>query len=582
MRRGALALLALVAAGCGSSVEPPGGVELGLTGLRLSSGTLEPPFAPGVRSYAVACPVGTSALSVTATTASLDFELHVGGAAARSGEPSAAVPLDQAITDVVIAVRAGSGEVVEYTVSAARFDQRARLQAAQAGAGDALGRAPAIALDGDVLVVGAPLEDSAVPGTTGTGGDDGLADSGAAVVFVRRDGVWSQQALLKAANPGDGDQFGSSVAIAGEVIAVGAPWEDSAGSGVDSGLDGDDSLTSSGAVYLFRRSGEQWFQEAYVKALVPGLGDGFGERVALDGDTLAVGVPLEDSAGVGPDSGMEADDSVPNSGAVYVFERLGGGWTQTAYLKAPNTGLNDWFGKALALRGDTLAVGAPNEGSAASGVDGDPFDDSLGLSGAVFVFARSAGAWQQRAYLKALVPGAGDRFGSTLALGDELLAVGAPGEASAAVGTLGDATAQQDDTAPGAGAVLVFARAAGSWEQRAFLKATNTDAGDAFGSSLALGDALLLVGAPHEASGGAGVRSGAEADDGSAAAGAVYAFAPDGVGDGWQARGYLKSSRPGIGAAFGAAVAASGSALAASAPGDDDVAADSGAVYVFR
>ena len=91
----------------------------------------------------------------------------------------------------------------------------------------------------------------------------------------------------------------------------------------------------------------------------------------------------------------------PDSGAVYVFTRDGAGvWTQQAYIKASNTDAEDAFGGSVALSGDTLAVGASLEGSNATGVDGDQSDNSVGRSGAVYVYTRdAAGVWSQQAYI---------------------------------------------------------------------------------------------------------------------------------------------------------------------------------------
>jgi hypothetical protein len=162
-----------------------------------------------------------------------------------------------------------------------------------------------------------------------------------------------------------------------------------------------------------------------------------------------VGAPGEASA-----SGAPGDNTEPDAGAAYLFERSGDSWRQELYLKSPETGDDDVFGSALALRDDALAVGAPGEDSAATGIGGDPTDVTAGDAGAVWLFLRDDdGNWNLEAYVKAGNTGAGDRFGTAVALGGESLAVGAPEEASAATGLDGDAA---DDSAPGAGAVYRF------------------------------------------------------------------------------------------------------------------------------
>jgi hypothetical protein len=196
----------------------------------------------------------------------------------------------------------------------------------------------------------------------------------------------------------------------------------------------------------------------YLKASNAQEGDRFGTSIALsaDGGTLAVGASLEAGSATGV-GGDEADDGAANSGAVYVFTRSGGGWSQQAYVKASSTGAGDGFGRSVALSadGDTLAVGARAEDSGATGIDGDETDNGAANSGAVYVFTRSAGAWSQQAYVKASNAEEVDEFGSALALSADgnTLAVGAPRESSSATGIGGE---QADDSASSSGAVYLY------------------------------------------------------------------------------------------------------------------------------
>ena len=136
------------------------------------------------------------------------------------------------------------------------------------------------------------------------------------------------------------------------------------------------SATDSGAVYVFTRDAAAAFaQQAYIKASNTNAGDEFGVRVVLSGDTLVVGAHREDSAATGID-GNQSDNSAPDAGAVYVFTRDAAGvWSQQAYIKASNADAGDWFGRTIALSGDTLVVGAHRETSAATGIDGDQSDN---------------------------------------------------------------------------------------------------------------------------------------------------------------------------------------------------------------
>jgi hypothetical protein len=129
-------------------------------------------------------------------------------------------------------------------------------------------------------------------------------------------------------------------------------------------------------------------QEAYLKASNNqlGLAPQFGTSVAISSNTIVVGVPAEYSGATGV-NGNEFDASVPNSDAACVFVRSGTNWTQQAYLKASNTGNGDNFGSAVSISGDTIIVGAYNEDSNATGVNGNQTNNAAGNSGAAYVFA---------------------------------------------------------------------------------------------------------------------------------------------------------------------------------------------------
>ncbi len=174
-------------------------------------------------------------------------------------------------------------------------------------------------------------------------------------------------------------------------------------------------------------------QQAYLKASNTGADDNFGNSVAVAGDTVVVGAPLEDSNATGVD-GDGTNNGASDAGAAYVFTRSGATWTQQAYLKASNTGASDQFGYSVAVAGDTLVVGARFEGSNATGVDGNQADNNALEAGAAYVFTRSGATWSQQAYLKASNTGGGDRFGTSVAVTGDTVVIGALGEASNATG----------------------------------------------------------------------------------------------------------------------------------------------------
>ena len=148
---------------------------------------------------------------------------------------------------------------------------------------------------------------------------------------------------------------------------------------------------------------------------------------------------------------VTAEDGTTEKTYAVVFDRAYTG--QAAYVKASNTGADDRFGRAVALSGDTLVVGAPYEASSATGVDGDQADDDRPKSGAAYVFVRDGVTWVQQAYLKASNTDAYDEFGYSVALSGDTLVVGARAESSTATGVDGN---QADDTASVSGAAYVF------------------------------------------------------------------------------------------------------------------------------
>jgi len=246
---------------------------------------------------------------------------------------------------------------------------------------------------------------------------------------------FQQEAYLKASNTDSSDGFGYSVAIWGDTVVVGSPNESSNATGVN-GSQTDNSMLFAGAAYVFVRSGNSWSQQAYLKASNPDRLDYFGWQVAIDGDTLAVTAIEEDSSTTGV-NGNQSDNSANLSGAVYVFVRSGTTWSQQAYLKASNTGAGDRFGGAIAISGDTIIVGAANESSNATGINGNQNDNSATIAGAAYVFVRSGTTWSQQAYLKASNAEAGDLFGTSVDIEGNMVVVGAPGEDSAATGING-------------------------------------------------------------------------------------------------------------------------------------------------
>ncbi len=395
------------------------------------------------------------------------------------------------------------------------------------------------------------------------------------VTAKRGDAVIVQGAYAKAPSPSTEDFFGTSLAVSEDTLVVGAPFE-------DSGIDGT-YVSDSGSVFVFRRIGATWIQEAHLKASNAEHNDHFGGSVALSGNTLVVGANAEDSQAMGVDRD-ESNNDVSNSGAAYVFHREGDTWSQQAYLKASNTGIDAQFGTSVSVHGDLIVVGASREASGGQGVNASQFGNDAPNSGAAYVFHRDGGNWSQEAYLKASNAGGNDSFGFAISLHEDTLVVGAIAESSSATGV----NSSIDDNARElSGAVYVFRRESGAWSEEAYLKASNTGSGDLFGVSVAVHVDTIVVGAAHE-DGIAGVQT----DNSVEQSGAAYVFHR--TGSTWIQEAYLKASNSSADFYFGFSVATHNDTVIVGAPGELSNATgidgsqnnsgltQSGAVYVYH
>jgi hypothetical protein len=537
------------------TMPPDAGGPL-LASLTITPGTLDPKFDPEGHLYSVKLPLSTEAVTVRARPAREGVRLFLGGVPLTPSMDSPPVALDPGVTPIYIAANDGMADEALYTVYAQRGGVSMDLKASKVTAGDHFGRS--IALSNDVLAVGAPDEtvtgavhvfvrsggswrEQSVLKPTVAGGKFGASvaifngtlvvgapadansyatpatadqlapGAGAVHIFVRTGGGWTAQDYVKPQVVSAGDAFGTSVAVDDDTVVIGAPGEQGSGTGVgaDQRKKG---AKSSGAVYVFTRVGLKWIQQVYIKASITKPENGFGTSVAFSGDTLIAGAPRQEGGNKGvlagsapPPPGSPAAD---NSGAAYVFLRMGETWVQQAWFKPSNTAAGFLFGSAVAITGDLVAVGAPMEHSASKGVGGDEKQSTTATaSGAVYLFQRFApGNWMQFKYVKASNTAKDDHFGEALSVNGSTLAVAAPGEDSASVGIGGSET---DNGAKDSGAVYVFSL--NPVKQVAYLKASKPRVGDAFGSALAVFGTAIAVGAPNQG-------------DGAAASGAIYVY----------------------------------------------------------
>jgi len=537
---------------CNASFEGTGELCVPiLSTLSVRPGFLSPAFRPDLKTYSVIVKTSATNVVVTGTTVTPGATVVVNGIS----NTTVMLPNDETSISVqaVIVGTKGARYTIEVERSKTTLAENSYLKGSTTVADDRFGRSVAISGDGQVMAIGAPGE--------------GLR-AGAVFVYRRApDAIeWAEEAKLRASNSGKADGFGWSLALShdGSTLVVGVPGEDSDARGVG-GNQASNASTDSGAVYVFRRAGSAWAQEAFIKGSASDPRDGFGWSVAVsaDGAKLVASAPFDDGA---------AND-LESSGAAYVLTRAGTAWAEQAVLRSTTATRNRLFGRVVALAADgaTLAVGAPTANVVAV-FRGAPFT----FDGEVTV-ATSA---------------EDDQFGSALALSGDgsLLAVGAPNESTLAL-SVGSTAVNQD--APGSGAVYLFRRGT-AWAQEAFVKATNTHVGDVFGTAVALSadGVTLVVGAPGEDSDARGVE-GDQSSVASVDSGAVFAYrSQSGT---WRRHAYLKASNTSAGDVFGSAVAvsASGARLLVAAGGDDsravgvngdsmnDAAMESGACFAF-
>ncbi len=351
--------------------------------------------------------------------------------------------------------------------------------------------------------------------------------------FSHESGSWQRLGPgITGHNTDASDLFGRSIALQGDTVAIGAPFENNSDNGVYNGDPGsltipdDETSTSAGAVYVFTRSGDTWNQTAYLKAPNADGFDFFGWTVVLDGDWLAVGAIGERGAGQGVGPTLDTDNGASSVGAVYVYRRVAGDWVFHEYLKGDPSRQGESagaLGTSMAMDGETLAVTMPGQDALEGGINPGPAVMSGDAVGAVFVYRRSFATdwtWTLESYIKEPMPAGGDRFANSVALQGDLLALGFAREGSDAGAC--SITGGNDD-ASRSGGVYVLERTGTSWAYSTCIKASNLQTNDFFGTSVALDDGTLVVGAPGEDSDSTGV-GGAEDNDDSTDSGAVYVF----------------------------------------------------------
>ena len=339
-------------------------------------------------------------------------------------------------------------------------------------------------------------------------------DAGSAYIF-KRDGIaWNEQAKLTASDAAAGDGFGHSVAIAGEYALIGAYGNDDNGS-------------MSGSAYIFKRDGSSWNEQAKLTASEAAADDRFGISVALAGDYALIGA-------------FGDDDNGTDSGSAYVFKRDGSSWNEQAKLTASDAAADDRFGLSVALDGDYALVGA--FGNADNGTD----------SGSAYIFKRDGTSWNEQAKLTASDAAAYDRFGLSVAIDGDYALVGAP---------------YDNDNGYDSGSTYIFKRDGTSWNEQAKLTASDGETDDRFGESVAIAGEYALITAPAD-------------DDHGNNSGSAYIFKRD--GSSWNEQAKLTASDAAAYDWFGSSVAISGEYALVGAPYNHNNGKATGSAFIFK
>ncbi len=337
--------------------------------------------------------------------------------------------------DSTTASQAGAAYV--YVLSGGVWTQQAVLLAGDGALADKFGYS--VAISENTIVVGAYNDDSP------------LSNAGSAYVFVRSGTTWTFQQKLTASDATADDEFGNAVGIIGEVIVVGAHFADLPGN------------SQAGSAYIYRRTGTVWTQtQKLIPVAAVVLGDHFGESVAIS-SMLAIGA-------AGDDTPFTA------AGAVYVFAESGGSYVQQQKLTIASGANGDSFGNSVAIEGNTLVGGALQY----TPIVGQP------AYGAAYIYEFNGSTWVSQGRIVASDGASVDRFGYSVAVSNNVVAVGA----------------REDDTVaggPDAGSAYIFTRSGITWTQQQKLAQSDPFNGDRLGGSIALSFGNLVVGAAEKA-----------------------------------------------------------------------------------
>jgi hypothetical protein len=368
------------------------------------------------------------------------------------------------------------------------------------GIGDFFGES--LAIQGDTMVIGAYRDDLA-----------GL-QQGRVYIYTRTAGVWSIEQTINNPTPVDYDYFGNSVSLDGDTLVIGAYLDDI-------------SASNAGNVYVYTRSAGVWTLEQEINNPTPIASDQFGYSVGINGDTLAIGAPNEDTG-------------LSDAGSVYIYTRSGTTWTLEKEINNPNPMAGAEFGIAISLDIDRILIGAHS------------YEGTLGWEGEAYVFTRVAGIWTLEQTISPPIPTANAYFGWRVHLHGEVLVVGANWDSLAGTDS---------------GAVYVYRLVSGTWTLEQSIGNPNPTANDEFGSAVHIDNDILVVGALGQ-------------DDTNLNDGSVYIYTR--IGATWSLIQKIDNPTPEAGGdQFGSGLKFDNGTLLVAAYMDNTAVSDAGIAYTF-
>jgi len=387
-----------------------------------------------------------------------------------------------------------------YTLKAQNWNEIIKATASDAAAGDNLG--VSVSISGNKAIVGAGFN------------DDNGTSSGAAYIFELVGNTWSETAKITASDAATADFFGFAVSISGNKAIVGAAQND-------------DNGTSSGSAYIFELVGGTWSETTKITASDAATSDGFGVSVSISGNKAIVGA-------------AQNDDNGSNSGSAYIFELVGGTWSETAKITASDAAASDGFGYSVSISGNKATVGALGNS-----------DNGFG-SGSAYIFELVVGTWSETTKITASDATTGDGFGYSISISGNKAIVGAH---------------QNDDNGTSSGSAYIFELVAGTWSETTKITASDAASDDFFGYSVSISGNKAVAGARQN-------------DDNGSNSGSAYIF--ELIAGTWSETEKITASDAATNDIFGSSVSISGNQAIVGAARNDDNGSNSGSIYIFE